>query len=597
MPTELTTIFFCFVSMAACLSITTYLKLPNVVGYLVAGILTGPLLGTGADGDEALSFLEVGVLMLLFSVGLRVDALFLIRNTKRFAFAAFASFGITAAIYATILYFLDMFSAKAALAVAMAMAFSSQMVAFQSQDISKIMKTAGGQFAIFSLILQLFIFSALVVFLDYLAGPEISSKNVLADPAAMMFSIIPVALILSALNRWIIPYVVGADNKDLLLAIVIASLLAIAFYANMVGVSSPILFLVAGVCLSKSPYSLDIMKFIEPIVGAFTGLYLFFLGFNLDFGSIGDSALLLAIAFPLLMLIKAAVLLGFGYHKVGSVRAAREYIKIMLPTSETGVIVFSILSVSGKITVSLATLLSSYAVLGMILIPLLTERRSRRSVPTSEVRRLRVFFSYSRRDEHAVKAVAARFEAVGLVPLIDTRVLPSGREWQQQLAFAIRSCDVMLWFISPDSAESKTCVWELHQAINLQKRVVPVRLVETNPDVIPRELAAIQFLPATESFVIERDDHWSALFDAVTEHDDWIRFRTSLLEKATSWGASGRNNNYMLLGREELAVVDKWWDLRPSSEPPLSFTVTEFVSTSREALSMSGSSGAAPSSS
>ncbi|WP_082555644.1 MULTISPECIES: TIR domain-containing protein [unclassified Ensifer] len=590
MQGALTTILYCFLSIAACLSVTTYFRLPNVVGYLAAGILAGPVLGIVVEGEEFLDFAEVGVLMLLFSVGIRVDPVFLIRNSKRFASAAFASFAAISVIYFIIIYSVDMFSMKATVAVSMAMAFSSQLVAFQSQDISKNMKSTGGQFAIFSLIFQLFIFSSLFIFSNYLSGQEIKLEDVLRDATVLMFSIALIIIIFYGLIGSITPYAVGTDNKDLLLAIVIASMLAILFFAHLVGVSPQMLFLVAGVSLGRSPYNIDIIKFIEPIVGIFAGLFLFFLGWNLNLESIGDGAALLFVAVTVLFLVKAAILLVFGYYKTGSVGSAKEYIKIMLPPSEMVLVILPILSVSDLISFSAANLISSYIVVGMIWTSLMAGRRPGYSAPVSEARRLRVFFSYSRRDESVVKAIADRLEEVGLVPLIDTRVLPHGRQWQQQLSFAIRSCDVVLWFISPDSAKSETCTWELHQAIGFQKRIVPVRLVETDPDEIPQELAAIQFLPAAEPFLIERGDHWSALFNVVTEHDDWIRFRTSLLEKATSWGASGRNN-YMLLGREELAVVERWWDLRPSSEPPLSFTVTEFIATSREALSPPGKPG------
>lgn len=578
----LTTIFYCFVSIAICLSITTYFRLPNVVGYLVAGILAGPVLRLIVEGEDLQQFSEVGVLMLLFTVGIKVDPIFLIRNAKRFSFAAAASFFAIAAIHAVILH--QVFSTVAVVVVSTALAFSSQLIAFQSQNISKIMKTTGGQLAVFSLIFQLFIFSSVFLFLRYVPGQEDNTGNLFVGAPLMLLSIIGVYFLFSKFIGTVVSLVVGRDNRDLLLMTIIASLMAILFYAHAVNVSPQILFLVAGVSLGRSPYSFDIINFVEPIAGIFSGLFLFSLGLSTDIATISERVRFILVVFPVLILAKAAVLLMFGYLNDKSWAAIKDYIWVMLPTSELGLVMFSVLGASGLISYGDSSLLSSYFAISMIVTSIMVGRRSSAAAPVIDVRRMRVFFSYSRKDESAVKVVAERLEAVGLVPLIDTRVLPHGREWQQQLSVAIRSSDVVLWFVSPDSVKSQTCVWELHQAVGFQKRVVPVRLLETDPKTIPHELAAIQFLPASDDFRIEDGAHWSALFNAITEHDDWIRFHTSLLEKATNWGAAGRNT-YMLLGREELTLVDAWWASRPGNEPPLSFTISEFVSTSREALS------------
>ena len=64
----------------AVLLITTRLRLPAVVGYLVSGVVVGPhVLGHLTESDTISSLAEIGVLLLMFTIGLEFDTQYFLR--------------------------------------------------------------------------------------------------------------------------------------------------------------------------------------------------------------------------------------------------------------------------------------------------------------------------------------------------------------------------------------------------------------------------------------------------------------------------------------------------------------------------------------
>ncbi len=87
---------------------------------------------------------------------------------------------------------------------------------------------------------------------------------------------------------------------------------------------------------------------------------------------------------------------------------------------------------------------------------------------------LSVFISYSRRDSlDFTKQLAKALELLGHKPSVDLQGISGGDEWQARLHEMILEADTVIFVLSPESAASPICAWEVEEAHRLGKRILP----------------------------------------------------------------------------------------------------------------------------
>jgi hypothetical protein len=195
-----------------------------------------------------------------------------------------------------------------------------------------------------------------------------------------------------------------------------------------------------------------------------------------------------------------------------------------------------------------------------------------------ETQHLRVFISYSRRDLGDADALVVALEEHGFEVAIDRRDLPYGEEWQKELADFIRGSDTVVWLVSPDSAASKWCNWELGEVGRLNKRLVPVRIRQIDPATLPEALGKIHLLPAEDVFNLDR--HLPALVETLNIDRAWLREGTRLADRARQWLAKGRNSGLLLRG-VALQDAESWTSHQPKDAPLPPSEVLDLILTSR----------------
>src|SRR5262245_25176162 len=88
--------------------------------------------------------------------------------------------------------------------------------------------------------------------------------------------------------------------------------------------------------------------------------------------------------------------------------------------------------------------------------------------------RVRVFVSYARSIMATADALVAAREAEDIEVTIDRRDLSFGEQWQHELSDLIFHSDTVIWLVDPRSVRSQWCLWELEEALRLNKRVLPL---------------------------------------------------------------------------------------------------------------------------
>jgi hypothetical protein len=88
--------------------------------------------------------------------------------------------------------------------------------------------------------------------------------------------------------------------------------------------------------------------------------------------------------------------------------------------------------------------------------------------------KLRVFISYSRDDLHFANQLDAALNACGFECIIDREGISGGEKWKLRLGNMISEADTVVFVLSPISARSEVCAWEVEEAARLGKRILPV---------------------------------------------------------------------------------------------------------------------------
>jgi hypothetical protein len=88
--------------------------------------------------------------------------------------------------------------------------------------------------------------------------------------------------------------------------------------------------------------------------------------------------------------------------------------------------------------------------------------------------KLKVFISYSRKDEGFAQEFVAGLELTGFLPYIDKRDIAAGEDWEARLGRLIETADTVVFVISPDEVNSDRCAWEVKRTTELKKRLLPI---------------------------------------------------------------------------------------------------------------------------
>jgi hypothetical protein len=142
-----------------------------------------------------------------------------------------------------------------------------------------------------------------------------------------------------------------------------------------------------------------------------------------------------------------------------------------------------------------------------------------------ETGKLNVFISYSRDDLDFADQLDAALKLTGFDTSID-HTIAGGEEWEKRLVGLIRGADSVVFVLSPSSASSKWCNWEVKQAVEGGKRILPAVCRPLEGASPPAELAALHyvyFYPDQESQGSGWGTGIARLADALNTDLDWLR--------------------------------------------------------------------------
>src|SRR5262245_39978455 len=193
---------------------------------------------------------------------------------------------------------------------------------------------------------------------------------------------------------------------------------------------------------------------------------------------------------------------------------------------------------------------------------------------TPKVDKLNVFISYSRADLAFADELFAGLELAGFDPKLDRHAIVEGEDWKKRLGGLITDADTVVFVISPDSARSDICRWEIDESVRLSKRILPALWRPAGAVPVPEKLAALNYVRFDEgrSFMAGL----KALSNVLNTDLEWLREHARLLAGAVEWDTGGRPPNRLLSGRDIGAAKD-WIARRPRNAPEPTALHLDFV--------------------
>ncbi|OWY03141.1 MULTISPECIES: monovalent cation:proton antiporter-2 (CPA2) family protein [unclassified Thioclava] len=316
-------------AMVIAVPLATRAGLGSVLGYLIAGILIGPVTGlSGAEMTDLQHFAEFGVVMMLFLIGLELEprALWAMRD-KLVGLGGLQVLVTMILVTAIVMAMGEDF--RVSLAIGMTLSLSSTAIVLQTLNEKRLMQTAGGRSSFAVLLTQDIAVIPMLALMPLLAlpgaravakaghGDHVVARVIDSLPAwgVTVITLAAVAftvLIGHYLVRPLFRFVQGARLREVNTAMALLIVVGIASLMNLVGLSPALGTFLAGVVLADSEFKHEMESDIEPFKGLLMGLFFITVGAGINFDVItAQPANIFALVF-LLVALKSAVLYGLS---------------------------------------------------------------------------------------------------------------------------------------------------------------------------------------------------------------------------------------------------------------------------------------------
>ena len=293
-------------------AIAIRLRLPAILGYLVAGIALGPFTpGFQGDVEQIAVLADVGVVLLLFALGIE----FSIRELRAVARVALPGAVLQIAIILGVGAALSVglgFELQAALVVGACLSISSTLVVLKTLLDRGEMDSLHGRTAIGWAIVQDIATIVFIVALPPLAGGDVVVPFAFAMVKAAIFLALAY-LVGTRLLPWVFKSVARLGSNELFLLAVVATALLTAFVSSAVfGLSLALGAFVAGILVSESDLSYQAAAEVIPFRDLFAVLFFVSVGMLVDPGALIDNAGLVMLLVAVAVIGKGAVTVGLG---------------------------------------------------------------------------------------------------------------------------------------------------------------------------------------------------------------------------------------------------------------------------------------------
>ncbi len=300
------------------------LRMPPMVGYIAAGLLVGPFTpGYVANREEVQSLAEIGVALLMFSIGLRFRLAELLEAGWLVVVGAPVQVLISMALGGGVAWFLGSPPVEAAF-VGAVVSICSSVVLVKVAGESALETTLHGRLALSWSIVQDLVTVVLVVVLSAAAT---ESEHPVLD--AMLATLVAAAFVVAVLliGSRVLPAVLSRvallGSRELFVVAVAVVAIGTAALANEVGVSVALGAFVAGLALAESDLAASVLGEVVPLRELFATIFFVSVGILLQPAAVLEG-------WPIVLVLLLLVIFGKGLPIAAIVRGSGNRISTSL---------------------------------------------------------------------------------------------------------------------------------------------------------------------------------------------------------------------------------------------------------------------------
>ena len=388
MTSLLLSAFIYLASAAVAVPLSKRLGLGSVLGYLIAGVLIGPVFGLVGQETESIQHVaEFGVVMMLFLVGLELEPHKLWQLRWQLLGLGGLQVVLTIAAITGIAMLMGL-SWTVGVAAGCVLSMSSTAIVLQTLGEKNLLASQGGQASFSVLLFQDIAVIPMLALLPLLALPELAGQateaahhadavNLLAglpayEKAGITFGVIALIVVGGHfLAGPIFRYIAAARLREIFTVVSLALVIGIAVLMSLIGLSPALGTFLAGVVLANSEYRHELESNIEPFKGLLLGLFFITVGAGVDFELLAHQGWKILGITLCVIVAKGLILLLLG--KVFRLKRLDQklFALALAQAGEFGFVLLSLVESNGVMPSHIAKQLLLTVALSMLFTPLL----------------------------------------------------------------------------------------------------------------------------------------------------------------------------------------------------------------------------------
>lgn len=361
--------------LVAATSVFQKLRLGSVIGLIVAGIALGPFgLHIAPHVDRLLNFTELGVVLLMFTIGLEMAPKKL-WTLRRLVFGLGSLQVLVTGGFLTLLLLTKVYPWRGSLLGGLGLALSSTAFGIQILQERNETATPHGEASFAILLAQDLAIVPLLALIPLLARSPAGGSG-----AAWPVRLVQVALALLAVfivGRYGLPFVLrllhNLKNFHGFVATVLLTIFGAALLMEWAGLSMALGAFLLGMLLSGSDFRHRLESIVSPLKSALLDLFFIAVGMSMDLGILAHTGWIMILRVVVVILVKAILLYLlarlFGFERAGAIRIGA----VLSNSGEFGFVLFGAAQAAGIMSAAGFNLAALTISISMALTPVMVK--------------------------------------------------------------------------------------------------------------------------------------------------------------------------------------------------------------------------------